>query len=358
MIARSYGLKIWNNTIQFMSGIGVGLYRDDEEHLTHNRIDWCVRGYSHGFYNRGQDSPACSCTSSRAGTPSPTTRSRTVATGCSSGGAVHDGHRQRRIERQPFYANDFSHAATNGIEATFSRNTFTGNRVEECWHGVWGGYSSLDVDDNRFARNTEAIAIEHGQDNIIEATRSTATDGRSHLAESHARSQVGIPEASRNAGAALPPRNTSALGQPPRLEGRRQQNVTHHQKLSRGRATVPLPATRLSATIRPRPHPALADEVPPPKLPGAIDPKNPDRARRAAGAVSSSTTGAQTMGSLPKLWPSGRPDARPLRLRVPGPAGDWTVAAVRGAIDDRPKRGTLPGVFSLAPSDEAQSIST
>ena len=22
----------------------------------HNRIDWCVRGYSHGFYNRGQDS--------------------------------------------------------------------------------------------------------------------------------------------------------------------------------------------------------------------------------------------------------------------------------------------------------------
>ena len=24
----------------------------------HNRFDWCVRGYSHGVYNRGQDSAA------------------------------------------------------------------------------------------------------------------------------------------------------------------------------------------------------------------------------------------------------------------------------------------------------------
>lgn len=56
MVTRSDGLTIWNNTIQFMSGIGVGLYRTIGSTIMHNRIDWCVRGYSHGFYNRGQDS--------------------------------------------------------------------------------------------------------------------------------------------------------------------------------------------------------------------------------------------------------------------------------------------------------------
>ena len=55
----------------------------------------------------------------------------------------------------------FSHAPTNGIEATFSRNRFHQNRIEECWHGVWGGYSyDSEWIGNRFARNTEGIAIE------------------------------------------------------------------------------------------------------------------------------------------------------------------------------------------------------
>jgi parallel beta-helix repeat protein len=67
-----------------------------------------------------------------------------------------------------FYRNDFSHAPTNGIETTFSRNYFIENRIEENWHGVWGGYSWNSLfDGNRFSRNDEAIAIEHGQDNRI-----------------------------------------------------------------------------------------------------------------------------------------------------------------------------------------------
>jgi len=39
------------------------------------------------------------------------------------------------------YGNDFSHAPTNGIEATFSRNHFVNNLLRECWHGFWTGYS-------------------------------------------------------------------------------------------------------------------------------------------------------------------------------------------------------------------------
>src|SRR5690606_7116944 len=64
-----------------------------------------------------------------------------------------------------FVGNDFSHAPTNGIENTFSRNVFVDNRVEENWHGVWGGYSYETVFlGNRFARNDEAVTIEHGQE--------------------------------------------------------------------------------------------------------------------------------------------------------------------------------------------------
>ncbi|HZH97536.1 MAG TPA: PA14 domain-containing protein, partial [Fimbriimonadaceae bacterium] len=67
------------------------------------------------------------------------------------------------------YGNDFSHAPTNGIEATFSRNTFANNLILECWHGIWGGYSyESKVIGNVFGYNAEGIAWEHGQDNLVE----------------------------------------------------------------------------------------------------------------------------------------------------------------------------------------------
>src|SRR5258708_11805353 len=56
MLARSNGAKIWNNNFSFLSGIGIGLYRASGNTIQHNKVDWCVRGYSHTFYNRGQDS--------------------------------------------------------------------------------------------------------------------------------------------------------------------------------------------------------------------------------------------------------------------------------------------------------------
>ena len=64
--------------------------------------------------------------------------------------------------------NDFSYAPTNGIEVTFSRNTIKDNRVFECDHGIWGGYSfESTISDNKFRDNRIAIAIEHGQNNTI-----------------------------------------------------------------------------------------------------------------------------------------------------------------------------------------------
>lgn len=72
------------------------------------------------------------------------------------------------------YGNDFSYSPANGIEATFSRNTFVYNKCLDCWHGVWGGYSyDTKIAGNVFGNadpaigDEQAIAIEHGQNNVI-----------------------------------------------------------------------------------------------------------------------------------------------------------------------------------------------
>ena len=55
MLVRTNGLRIWNNNFSFNSGVGIGLYRSSGNSIMHNRVDYNVRGYSEGFYRRGQD---------------------------------------------------------------------------------------------------------------------------------------------------------------------------------------------------------------------------------------------------------------------------------------------------------------
>ena len=56
MLVRSDSLRIWNNVIEFNSGVGIGLYRSSDNRILHNHASYNVRGYSDGFYRRGQDS--------------------------------------------------------------------------------------------------------------------------------------------------------------------------------------------------------------------------------------------------------------------------------------------------------------
>ncbi len=154
MVTASKGLKIWNNTFQFLSSIGVGLYRVSESTIMHNRIDWCVRGYSHGFYNRGQDSAGLLMYEQSSNN---TVAYNSVTHGGDglflwAGQSTMDTGKGGSNDNV-FFRNDFSHAPTNGIEATFSRNAFLFNRIEDNWHGVWGGYSFDTLFyGNRFAR--------------------------------------------------------------------------------------------------------------------------------------------------------------------------------------------------------------
>jgi hypothetical protein len=173
MLSRSNHGLVWNNDFSFLSGIGLAMYRSSDNRIMHNNIDWCVRGFSYGVYNRGQDS---------AGILIYEQSNRNVfaynsVTHGGDGFFLWAGQTtmdtgQGGCNDNLLYGNDFSHAPTNGIEATFSRNQFVNNLILECWHGIWGGYGfESSVVGNVFGHNAEAIAWEHGQDVTVSYNR-------------------------------------------------------------------------------------------------------------------------------------------------------------------------------------------
>ena len=56
ILDRSRESKVYDNDFSFLSGWGVALWRCTKDVLSRNVLDFCIRGYSHNVYNRGQDS--------------------------------------------------------------------------------------------------------------------------------------------------------------------------------------------------------------------------------------------------------------------------------------------------------------
>lgn len=159
----------YNNNIHFNSGVGIGLYRSSRNRILHNRLDWNVRGYSHGFYQRGQDSAAILVYEQS----NENTFAYNSATHSGDGFFLWAGQTtmdtgEGGCNENLLYRNDFSHAPTNGVEVTFSRNKIIANRLDGCTYGIWGGYSfeSLMIA-NHIEGCRYGIAIEHGQQNVI-----------------------------------------------------------------------------------------------------------------------------------------------------------------------------------------------
>ena len=326
MLTRSDSLRIHGNTFAFNSGLGLALYRSSDNTIVNNRIDYNVRGYSHGFFRRGQDSAGLliyeqsghnvvawnSVTHGGDGLFLWAGQS-TMDTG--QGGANDN----------LFVGNDFSFAPTNGMEATFSRNDFIGNRIEGSDHGLWGGYSfESRVIGNCFARNRIGIAIEHGQDNTIANNRFDADSiGVSLWANAIEPSDWGYPKhrdtksrdyrihANRFAGVkadVMKVLNTAPLDS--------SRNV-----MTSATSDVCDPQTQVPAatwtTIRSR----LPD------IPHLIPWSAESRFKRDAIVVDE--WGPFDWRS-PKLWPIDSIRSRPLRLRVIGPPGDWRAVEQRG----------------------------
>ena len=56
MLDRVTNSKIYDNDCSVLSGWGLAMWRCSRNLVSRNAFDFCVRGYSHGVYNRGQDS--------------------------------------------------------------------------------------------------------------------------------------------------------------------------------------------------------------------------------------------------------------------------------------------------------------
>jgi parallel beta-helix repeat protein len=184
-LVRSDEVHVVDNDMSFLSGWGLAMWRSSHCDVFNNKFDWCIRGYSHGVYSRGQDSTGIlvyeQCHDNVFAFNSAThggdgfflyagneTLQKTGAGGCND---------------NLVYRNDFSHAAANGIEATFSKgNRFIENILDECEHGVWAGYSIDSIISGNIIRHCRnGVSIEHGRNNRVMDNTIEDTETGVHL---------------------------------------------------------------------------------------------------------------------------------------------------------------------------------
>lgn len=185
--------ELRNNDCSFLSGWGLAMWRSCDNLVEQNRFDFCVRGYSHETYNRGQDSAGIlmfeQCSRNRIYSNS--------ATHCGDGIFAFSG--KEALGENPAPSDDFDYArlgnndnefvgnilndaVAHGLELTFGfgnliqGNTFQGNAI--C--GIWAGFSQdtsileNDFQDNGLAGyglERGAINVDHSRNNRIQANQ-------------------------------------------------------------------------------------------------------------------------------------------------------------------------------------------
>ncbi|MDF1836901.1 MAG: NosD domain-containing protein, partial [Planctomycetota bacterium] len=184
---------VYDNDFSFLSGWGLGLWRSSKNRVSRNAFDFCIRGYSHGKYNRGQDSAGIlvfeQCNDNVFAHNSATHGGDGVFG--FAGSEALGQHQSTDSDfdatglgnnRNLFVGNDLSYAAAHGLEMTFSfdnvvlSNRFVGNAI--C--GFWGGYSqSTLIGDNLFEANGDAgYGQERGGINIEHSVRNRISQNR------------------------------------------------------------------------------------------------------------------------------------------------------------------------------------
>ena len=361
LLVRSRGLAITDNDFSFNSGLGIGLYRSSDDSVIHNRIDYDVRGYSHGWYTRGQDSADLliyeqSC------------RNIVADNSLTHGGdGVFLWAGQTTMDSgvggandNLIYGNDVSFATANGVEATFSRNDIIANRAWGSEYGVWGGYSfSSHIQGNDFRGNRTGIAIEHGQDNVIRMNRFAHDSTAIRLwADSIEPSDWGYPQhhdtRSRDYQisfnqfvgnrVALRARQTSQLA----FTTNRWSDV---DSLAVLRDTMEFDIAN-NAAARDTSRPTVSD------LPSGLPvlsgyPVSP-LSRRDRSAIIVDEWGPYDWRS-PKLWPVAGDSTRavPVRLVVLGPVGRWRVVSRRGVAALSRASGHVGDTIVVTPASAA-----
>lgn len=351
MLTRSNHLRIWNNTIEFNSGVGIGLYRSSHNQIMHNHASFNVRGYSHGFYRRGQDSADLLLYEQSSHNVVAFNAMTHGGDGLFlwAGQSTMDSG-QGGSNDNLFYRNDFSFAPTNAMEATFSRNVFIGNIAAGSEYGLWGGYSyeSL-VRENVFEGNRTGIAIEHGQDNeIVGNTFTRDSVAISLWANPIEPSDWAYPKQ----------RDTRSRDYrifDNRFTGNRVGlRVAQSQSVYVGRNEFVRVDSMIvrgdTAVVRQRDTTLTARAVALPNpLPGGLPMRGDHFTDRGRAAIIVDEWGPYDWRS-PRLWPVDSSRATPLALRVLGPAGRWRVVGERGVARLSRRAGRTNDTIVVTPA--------
>ena len=323
LITRSDLLRIVGNNFSFNSGLGIGLYRSSDNLIANNTLIFNVRGYSHGFYRRGQDSAALLIYEQ-------SNRNIVAWNAATHGGdglflwagqtTMDSG--QGGANDNEFYANDFSWAPTNAMEATFSRNNFWANRAVGSEYGLWGGYSFGSwVVGNCFGRNRFGVAIEHGQDNVILANRFDGDSVAIRLwADSIQPSDWGYPKHRDTRSRDYEIQENKFAGNRLTVQAANTSGLKLSANDSAGTAGSGCAAGKMPAGFK---IPKISKALLTSRLP-----LNPF-ANRDRSTIIVDEWGPYDWKS-PKIWPLDSLRSVPVRLRVLGPSGAWRLAARAG----------------------------
>lgn len=188
ILDRVTGSRIYDNDCSFLSGWGLAMWRSSGNAVCRNALDFCVRGYSHGVYNRGQDSAGLLIFEQCSGNiiaENSITHSGDGIFGFAGREAIGEepgppgfSYVRRGCNDNLMMRNDLSFSPAHGLEMTFSYgNRVVGNRfTENAICGIWGGYSQgMLIAENTFERSgggaygleRGGVNIEHGSGNLI-----------------------------------------------------------------------------------------------------------------------------------------------------------------------------------------------
>lgn len=328
LLVRSNGVMIRDNNFSFNSGLGIGLYRSSDDTVVHNEVDYNVRGYSHRFFTRGQDSADLLLFEQSS-------RNVVALNSLTHGGdGVFLWAGQTTMDSGTggandnlFYGNDVSYATANGVEATFSRNEIIANRAWGSEYGVWAGYSyQTEIVGNDFRGNRTGVAIEHGQDNVIANNRFDRDSTAIRLwADSIEPSDWGYPK------------HHDTRSRNYRISGN---DFSGNRTILNVRNTAGVDT--LAAISRPLAPPVV----------GNLRRPSPPLAQRDRSAIIVDEWGPYDW-RIPKLWPVDSTRAIPLRLVTLGPGGAWRLRSLRGVATISLAAGRIGDTIAVMPKRDS-----
>jgi hypothetical protein len=149
---------LYNNDFSFNSGIGLGMYGCSRNKILYNKLNFNIPGY-------GQNTAGTGIV--LYGQSSDNLIFKNAVTHCNTGFVLQSVD-QSGGNTNVIKDNDFSYAASSGIEMISGGAKILNNRLYESNIGIRGANSSInDIGGNRFRNNNIAVAMANSQKNNI-----------------------------------------------------------------------------------------------------------------------------------------------------------------------------------------------